>query len=416
MQITINYQNKDYTAKYNKQSGYYEVELETNETGINEITITAVDLFNNIEQKNYKFQVLKNVEDKSKYKEKDIVYIFDNKSLKLKDIQKITDYMLDLDDETNASSTLKFSRNFNAIEKDYALLKKDGDNFLGLFKDLTEMKNNESYSAQVQDISNIFDEQIFLTNENLIKDTGIEDFIKKTIEDYFSKTYDSFVNLSYIDVIVKTHTILKKSVDVDEAGLYNFHTFITNCKQNYNIFMDYEISNGKLIITIEKKSMNTKFIDCTVADVMDYKKIYGNQITGKVEVLCKDTGEIKRYCLNCDREVKLFEDVLQEDRIEGKIERVTVENSEEAYQSAVDKFKGNDYNYLIQFSLSSKSLIMSTENLKIGTPVKVKTKENQIVNGYITARTENKDDNIIIFKVGKIRRTLRQQLKKEMIS
>ena len=416
MNITVNYLGKNYTLVYNKQSGYYEIELDTENTGINKVLITAVDLFGYSEQKNYTFQVLKIIEDINKYKEKDIVYIFDRKDLKLKDLLKITDYTIESDDETNANSTIEFPRSFNAEEKDYALLKKEGGNFLGVFGDLTEMKNSENYSAQVQDISNIFDESIFLTNENLIKTAGIEDFIEQTIKDYFSETSDSYVNLAYIEIIVKTHTVLKKSVDVDNNGMYNFHTFITNCKQNYNVFMDYEIANSKLLITIEKRELDKKFIDCTVSDITDYKKVYGNQITSKVEVLCKDTGNVEMYCLNTDGNIKPIAEVPNEDRVYGKTERITVEDSTEASQKASDQFKGNDYNYLIEFSLNRNSLLMNVEDLKIGIPVKIKTKENQIVNGYITARTESKDNRIVNFKAGKIRRTLRQQLKKEMVS
>lgn len=416
MNISIKYLGENYTLAYNEKSGYYEVELDAKNTGVNTIEVTAVDLLGVTEQKDFVFQILKVVEDFSKYKEKDIAYIFDKKNLKLKDLLKVTSYTIDSDDETNANSTIEFPRYFNAEEKDYILLKKEGDSFFGIFGDLTELKNNENYSAQARDISNIFDESIFLTNENLIKTTGIEDFIAQNIKDYFSDTDDSFCNLAYIEVEVKTHTILQKSVDVDTNGMYNFHTFITNCKQNYNIFMDYKISNDKLLVSIEKRNLDKKFIDCTVADVIDYKKVYGNQITSKVEVMCKDTGNIEVYCLNSDGAIKPITEISIEDRVYGKTERITVEDSTEASQKASDQFKGNDYNYLIEFSLKRDSLLMDVEALKVGTPVKIKTKENQIVNGYITARTENKDNKIVSFKAGKIRRALRQQLKKEMKS
>ena len=186
--------------------------------------------------------------------------------------------------------------------------------------------------------------------------------------------------------------------------------------------MKYKIENQKLIITIEKKAENRKFIDCTVADIIDYKKVYGQLITAKVEVFCTDTNKIEVYCLTSERNVvhaytlnansEIIEDFDAKDRVTGLTERMTIENSEEAYQNAVDKFKGNDYNYLIQFSLSRFSKLMNVNELVTGTPVNIKTKENIIVNGYITAKTEEKNNNIVEFKAGKIRRTLRQQLKK----
>ena len=230
------------------------------------------------------------------------------------------------------------------------------------------------------------------------------------------------MNLKYINIILITHTKLQKSVDVDESGLYNFHTFITNCKQNYSINMNYEIINKNLKITIEKKEEKRKFIDCTLSDIVDYKKVYGQLITSKVEVFCKDSKQIEVYCLNSKRNVEhaytldaasnIIKDFNMQDRVLGLAERITVEKSEEAYQNALDKFKGNDYNYLIQFSLSKFSKLMNVNELTTGTAVNIKTKENIIVRGYITAKTERKNSSIVEFKAGKIRRTLRQQLKK----
>ncbi|MCI8654966.1 MAG: hypothetical protein HFJ48_03715 [Clostridia bacterium] len=416
MRLVIEYNSESYVLTYNSQSGYYEIELEAKNAGVNKINVKATDILGTEITDTLEFQVLALLgEDKNAFKEKDIAYILDYKDLRIKDIQKITNFNIELDDETNAASTIAFANKFNAEEKDYILLKKEYNDFLGIFSDLTELKTNNNYTASIKDISNIFDEKLFLTDANVIKTTGIEDFIKLTIENYFSKTYDSFTNLDYIQVIVKTHTKLNKSVETDEFGLYNFHTFITNCKQNYDIHMDYEIKNGILEICIEKKEQKAKFIDCTVADVLNYKRVYGMQITSKVEVLSTDTNSISRYCLTADNKVQLFEETAEEDRVEGKVARAVVENLDEAYQTAVDQFKGNNYEYLIEFSLNKNSLIMPPGDLKIGTPVKLKTKENNIVSGYITARTEIKDNNIINFKAGKIRRTLRQQLQKREV-
>lgn len=414
MDIQITYQGNTYTLTYNPQSGYYEKELVANITGGNEIDIQATDLLGNISRKTHKFQVLA-IEQIEIMKETDIAYIFDYNTLELKDIRKISDYTVDLDDETNAISKIKFTNRFNANEKDYVYLKKHGSNFLGIFKDLTEMKNDNDYTVETLDVSNIFDEKIFLSNENLIKTVGIEDFIKKNIEDYFSQTYDSFVNLDYIEIVVNTHTVIQKSVDTDEEGLYNFHTFIINCRQNYNIFTDFEISEGKLIITIEKKELDKKFIDGTVADILDYKKVSGEHITSKVEVWCKDTEQLIKYCLDANAGVQLYENVQEENRVIGNTVRIVVENHNEAYQRAVDQFKGNDYNYLIEFILSRESKLMPADDLILGMPVLVKTDDLQIVNGYITAKTETKDNKLIEFKVGRIRKTLRQQLRKEQV-
>ncbi len=422
MIVEIDIDGQKYTPEYNNQSNYYELHnLVFETTGIHLITIKATDLLGNEYVRTLKVQVLA-IENDNIQNEKDIAYIIDCRTLKIKDIQKVADYTIATDDETNESSSITLAKKFNGEEKDYILLKQGYSEFIGILKDLEEVKNDSEYTVTAEDISNIFDEKIFLSNENVIKETGIEDFIKLTIENYFCSSYDTVSNLDYIEVIAKSHTKLQKSVDVDDSGLYNFHTFITNCKQNYDIEMKYKIENQKLIITIEKKEETRKFIDCTVADIIDYKKVYGQLITAKVEVFCTDTSKIEVYCLTSERNVvhaftlnsssEILEDFKIDDRVIGSTERITIENSDEAYQNAVDKFKGNDYNYLIQFSLSRFSKLMNVNDIVTGTPVNIKTKENIIVNGYITAKTEKKNSNIVEFKAGKIRRTLRQQLKK----
>ena len=422
MIVEIDIDGQKYTPEYNNQSNYYELHnLVFETTGIHLITIKATDLLGNEYVRTLKVQVLA-IENDNIQNEKDIAYIIDCRTLKIKDIQKVADYTIATDDETNESSSITLAKKFNGEEKDYILLKQGYSEFIGILKDLEEVKNDSEYTVTAEDISNIFDEKIILSNENVIKETGIEDFIKLTIENYFCSSYDTVSNLDYIEVIAKSHTKLQKSVDVDDSGLYNFHTFITNCKQNYDIEMKYKIENQKLIITIEKKEETRKFIDCTVADIIDYKKVYGQLITAKVEVFCTDISKIEVYCLTSERNVvhaftlnsssEILEDFKIDDRVIGSTERITIENSDEAYQNAVDKFKGNDYNYLIQFSLSRFSKLMNVNDIVTGTPVNIKTKENIIVNGYITAKTEKKNSNIVEFKAGKIRRTLRQQLKK----
>ncbi len=422
MNVQIEIDGKKYSTVYNNQSDYYELnDLEFKTSGIHMITIKATDIFGNEYVEILKVRVF--AKNKNNYvNEEDIAYIIDYRTLKIKDIQKVSNYTIATDDETNENSNITLAKKFKGEERDYILLKMKYNNFLGILRDLEEVKNDGECTVKAKDISNIFDERIFLSNENVIKEKGIEDFIKITIEKYFKNSYDANMNLKYINIILITHTKLQKSVDVDESGLYNFHTFITNCKQNYSINMNYEIINKNLKITIEKKEEKRKFIDCTLSDIVDYKKVYGQLITSKVEVFCKDSKQIEVYCLNSKRNVEhaytldaasnIIKDFNMQDRVLGLAERITVEKSEEAYQNALDKFKGNDYNYLIQFSLSKFSKLMNVNELTTGTAVNIKTKENIIVRGYITAKTERKNSSIVEFKAGKIRRTLRQQLKK----
>ena len=413
MNLTIQYKGKEYLLIYNNQSGYYEIELESGlDAGIEDINIEAKDILGNVSLRETQVQILIVEKDINKYKEKDICYILDSETLEIKDIKKITDYKIETDDETNSNSSIVFAQEFNANDEDYILIKTKSEIYKGIFTEITQEKHKGDYQAKIKHISNIFDEDIFVENENLIKKLGVEDFIKYTIEKNFSLSNDLLLNKKYIKVIAKTHTKINKSVDNDN-GKYNFHTYITNCKQNYDINMNYEFINKELVITIEKKDDIASLIDCTLADIVDYKEVFEKKITAKVRVLCKDTSNIKEYCLTVNKNVQELNVTSYEDRVYGKTKCIVIEKEEEAYQSAVNEFKGNDYNFLVEFSLNGNSKIMDVSRLISGTPIKIKTKSNIMLNGYITGRIEEKNSNIISFKAGKIRRSLTQKLKKE---
>ena len=96
----------------------------------------------------------------------------------------------------------------------------------------------------------------------MIKNVGIEDFIKYTIENQFTNTADTLLNKSYIEVEVLTHTPIQKSVTTDN-GVYNFHTYINNATQLYGITYDFKIEGKKLKIKIKKETEKQAIFDTT---------------------------------------------------------------------------------------------------------------------------------------------------------
>ena len=84
--MTINFNGQNYIAKYNEQTGYYEVELESPETGgIYEADITFTDLLGQSYEETQVVQIL--AREKIKI-ETNIVtmWIFDYRDFKVKDI------------------------------------------------------------------------------------------------------------------------------------------------------------------------------------------------------------------------------------------------------------------------------------------------------------------------------------------
>ena len=216
------------------------------------------------------------------------------------------------------------------------------------------------------------------------------------------------MNISFLDVEVKTHTKVNKSIDNDN-GIYNFHTYITNCTQNYNIVLDFKYTNKRLKLTIYKETSQTQLIDATISDITNYTEVFETEVVAKVTVKT-DTDVQKWYLLNNRTTTQNMND---ENRAYGKAVTVYTQNSEDAYQTAMNSFKSNTYNHLIEFVLNSNSKLIDVKSLKIGTPVRVKTNNNIILDTYISAITINARQKFRHFKSGNMRINFIEKLKKE---
>jgi hypothetical protein len=230
-------------------------------------------------------------------------------------------------------------------------------------------------------ISNIFDRKVLLENEELIATTGVEDFIAQTIYNQFTHSSDTLLNINWLDVEVKTHTPLQKSVDNVENGIYNFHTYITNCSQNYNIILQFTFENYRLKLEIFKQEQEEELIDTTVPDISNYVEVYDADVIAKVIV--KTSEGIHSWFLRSNRTVT--DDVNDPDRADGNIEVTYTENDEDAYQTALNIFKGNSYKHYISFRIRRDSQLFNVNNMKIGTPLQVRTDNNVILETYVSA-------------------------------
>ena len=98
-QLILTFNGEDYVASYNKQSGYYEIELTApNKGGIYNADITFTDIF----EKQYKdiqpIQIWAKEEIKIETN-KVFMWIFDYKDFSVKDIVEIADYEINIDEE-----------------------------------------------------------------------------------------------------------------------------------------------------------------------------------------------------------------------------------------------------------------------------------------------------------------------------
>lgn len=240
-----------------------------------------------------------------------------------------------------------------------------------------------------------------VNDEVIIKETGIEDFLAKKITDNFISNTDTFVNLKYLQLEVKTHTKKETSVTNVQNNIFNLHTYMTNCTQNYDVMYNFSIVNKKLLMIIEVKSIEKELIDVNAQSISNYSEVFETDIISKVVVLTS-TSVYTLYLLN-DRTTTT--DKNNQNRAAGKTATVYTENYSDARQTALDQIKQNTYNHNITFNYLDRFI-------KVGTPIAIKTKESLIFDTYISAiRITN--SKFVEYTCGNIRTKFIDKLLKE---
>lgn len=408
MSVKATFNNIEYDLIYNEQSGYYEIELNAPKIGgVYKAEVTFKDLLENIETSSKKIQIWAKKKNNNVSKET-IVYFLSRTDLEIKDVIEFENYEYVIDEETNKNTIFNIMKKVNAENGDIVVLQQNGNiDYVGVIKDIENENGELKRKVTLKYISNIFDRKVILENENLISESGIEDFIAKEIYNNFTNSDDTLLNIKWLDVEVKTHTKITKSVDNDN-GIYNFHTFTTNCNQNYNIVLDFTYINKRIKLTIYRQEKEVQLIDTTISDISNYVEKFETKIIAKVVV--KTDTDIQKWYLLSDRTTTQNKD--DENRAIGDIETVYTAKSEDARQTALDKFKSNTYNHYISFKINRNSKLFDVNKMKVGTPLNVRTNNNIILDTYISAI---KDDgsNFIEITCGNMRINFIDKLLKE---
>lgn len=335
-----------------------------------------------------------------------LMWIFGGKDLSVKDIIEISSYELSIDEETNSNSVINVLKKTTAVSTDIIAVQKNGKTiYWGIIDQILNDSGKMKYQFYVKYITNLFDRLIPLGFEDVIRDTGIEDFLENEIKTNFTESDDEFINFSYLRIVVKSHSKKQTSVTNVDNGIYNFHTWLTNCTQNYNIAYEFEIieegNEYYLQMTIENKEKETVLIDCEAQGIIEYEELFDTEITSKVTVL-SPTSVYTLYLLN-DRTTTT--DKTDVNRANGKITTVYVEAEEDMEQEALNVFKSNSYNHNISFKLYDRSYT-------VGTPIIIKTKSGNVYNTYISSVLYT-NSKFIAYQCGNIRISLVDKLLKE---
>lgn len=291
MALNIEFNGNTYPATYNTQTGYFELNLTApEEGGVYQIDATYTDALGQVSTASELVRVLLNFID-VELQPKTFMWIFDHKDLTTKGCVEIQDYELNIDEETNATSIITILKDTGAVARDYVIIKKNNEKiYWGIIEEIANEDGDKVYTYQLKYLTNLFDRNIKLEYESMIRTTGIEDFIATEIAYNFMGSTDTFINLQYLEVTVKTHTKKQIGVSNVENGIYNLHTWMTNCTQNYNITYDFEIETDnlgvtRLKITIQNTEPEKEIIDVNAQPISNYQEVFETDVTAKVTCL-----------------------------------------------------------------------------------------------------------------------------------
>lgn len=335
------------------------------------------------------------------------LYILSKQDLSILSICKVSEYQINLDEETNAKTTFNLLKTDGIKKDNFIVLNGLYRQFLFVIDDVQTNKSSNLVTVTALDISNIFNQKVIEKNTEQMTTNSIEEFLANTISENFVNSDDTISNIGYIDIAWHTDTQGVVATNA-ENGLYNFHTFMTNCRQYKNIYTEFTFDNGRLKIDIENKEESVQLIDTTLPEVTDYNKIYEEDVTAKVTVLIRENGSEYNLYLKTDRTTTT--DKKDPDRVKGKVEVISVDTADKAAEEALNVIRGNSYNHLVEFKIAKTSKLMDISKFTIGRPVRIKT-DDDIYDSYISAITLS-DENFVYFKSGKLRATFLEKIKK----
>lgn len=378
VQVTFN--GVTYNLVKNVQTGYYEIEVEAPSVGgIYAANVVATDSLNNTTTLSKDIQILTkeapNIETENLY-----MWIFAWRDFSVKAAVEVIEAEIVEDEETNAPSNVTIIGNPGAESGDIVAIKRSGEVvYWGIIDEIQNENGESKFVYKLKYITNLFDQKVWLNQVStaLIRNTGVEDYIAGQINANFISNTDTFVNRTYLQVNVLSHTPKNTNVSNVENNIFNLHTWMTNCTQLYDIEYRFYIANGKLNIDIENIAQNKILIDTSFNNISDYNEVFETQVVAKVWVLT-DTSDYKLYLLNNRTTTTNQNDP---NRAAGKVELAYTSSPTDAPQTALDVIKENSYNHNITFKYD--------KYIPVGTPIAIKTKNQAILDSYISKVTIN---------------------------
>lgn len=342
-----------------------------------------------------------------------LCYFISKKDFSIINIVEASDFSASHDLDCGGKTKITIAGNPNAADEDFVILKDNKEvKFKGIVEKIDNTDGGIKYVVSCLEMERIFDQKILLSDTSIIKASGIEDFIAATIEKYFSQSGDAFIDMSYIQCNVLTHTKVNSKPAADK-GIYNLKTYIGNIKEQYGIFLDFEFTKESLIISIYKKEQNAMQIDTTITDITSCKETYKVKVLSKLSVAWLNTltqVETMRYFyLHSDRSVS----EIDEDRVDGTISTIYIEaeTEEEMIEEAKNEFRSNSYSHSIEAEILASSKLYPINELYVGHEVNIKTAAAGVQESIISSISFTDAADVISVKFGILKVTLTDKLK-----
>ena len=299
-----------------------------------------------------------------------------------------------------------------AADEDFVILK-DGKEtkFKGIIESIDNADGEIKHTISCLEMEQVFNRKILLSDVDLIRTEGIEDFIAKAIQTYFAASGDAFLDMSYINCNVLTHTKVNSKPST-ENGIYYLKTYIGNIKQQYGIFLDFDFTKTNLNISIYKKEQLPMNIDTTITDVIEPKETYKVKVLSKLSVVWLNTTtqaqSMRYFYLHSDRSISETDN----DRVDGTVSTIYIEaeTEEEMIQEARNEFKSNSYSHSIEAGILINSKIYPLKELYVGHEVMVKTAAG-IKESIISGISLSDAADVISVKLGILKVKLTDKMK-----
>lgn len=342
--------------------------------------------------------------------------ILSNQDLAVLDIIDISAYSMEKTIEFSGNSSFEVHRAIAVNENDYVILK-DGARILcyGIISTIENEDGKNQHTIHFTEIENIFDRDIILEQEKLIKSKGIESFISHCITRNFVASDDVFINKPYIKVNVKSNT--KSNVKVEqENGIFNLKTYMANMYERNGIGYTFRFDKNQLVIDIKRVNEQTMKIDTEVSDIANYSEVYETNIIAKLTALWKQSEEekttTKNFFLLTDRSIST--DVLHPERAKGEIvtEYFEADTYEELYEEVVQRFRSNSYQHSVEADIRKESKLYPLWDLYVGKECVIKTRSHGIKESMITRVSTSSKSQFVSVKFGNLKITLLEKLRK----